>query len=228
MMPNSEAIKREIHLFALPIGPQLLQWEWRAFLIKLPHEEQNRILKYKHWQDRQRALLGSALVRWTIRTFTNLQHIQIARDKTGRPYLVGENHWKGDFNLSHSGEWIVMAMTNDGHVGVDVEKIAHFNEEVMAYVMSEAEINLINEKSKQNRINSFYELWTKKEAIYKTGLFSDVIAKSLDTVELTSKHKDVHTQLFYVDSEHPISVCWDQVLPAVTPLIILNRNQLVY
>jgi 4'-phosphopantetheinyl transferase len=228
MMSSSKTIKREVHLFALHIGPQLLQWEWDAFLVNLPYEEQNRILKYKHWQDRQRALLGSALVRWTIRTFTDLQHIQIARDKTGRPYLAGKNHWKGDFNLSQSGEWIVVALTNHGHVGVDVEKIAHLNEDVMAYAMSEAEINLINEKSKLNRINSFYELWTMKEAIYKTGLFPDATPKSLDTVKLTNKHKDVHTQLFYVDSEHPVSICWDQVLPPVTPLIILNRNQLVY
>lgn len=228
MTSSSETIKSEVHLFALHMGPQLLQWEWDAFLFKLPNEERNRILKYKHWQDRQRALLGSTLVRWTIRAFTGLQHIQITRDKTGRPYLAGKNQWEGDFNLSHSGEWIVVALTNHGHVGVDVEKIDLINDDVMGYAMTEAEINLINEKSKLNRINTFYELWTMKEAIFKTGLFPDATPKSLDTVKMTSKDKAIHTQLFYVDSDHPVSVCYDQVQASVTPLIILNRNQLEY
>lgn len=219
-------MKSGIRLFALTMGPQLLTWEWNTFLLKIPSDERMRILKYKHWQDRQRALLGNVLVRWMIRAFTDVQHIQIARNKNGRPYLVSKNSWGGDFNLSHSGEWIVAALTEQGRIGVDVEKIKPLHEEVILYALSASEIHVINQKSKIDRVSSFYELWTMKEAIYKTGLFPNATPKSLDTVELKSKHKDIYTQLFYIDPEHPVSICQHQAQPSVQ-LTILNRDQLV-
>ncbi|QDQ01126.1 4'-phosphopantetheinyl transferase superfamily protein [Lysinibacillus fusiformis] len=226
MMSRLGTMKSGVHLFMLPIGPQLLQWESEAFLFKLPHEDRLRILRYKHWQDRQRALLGTVLVRWMIREFADIQHAIIARNAMGRPYLANQDSWQGDFNLSHSGEWIVAALTHQGHIGVDVEKIECLNEDVMAYAMSEGEINRINQYSKIDRSKLFYELWTMKEAIYKTGLFPNATPKSLDTVELKSKRKDIFTQSLYVDQQHPITICWDREQSSVKQTI-LNRNELV-
>ncbi len=225
-MSGSRTIKSGLHLFALNIGPQLLKWEWDAFLLNLPNDDRIRILKYKHWKDQQRALLGNVLVRWMIRRFTSVRHVQIARSENGRPYLAGNNSWNGDFNISHSGEWIVVALTNQGHVGVDVERIDHLNEDIMAYAMSEAEIKVINHKTKMDRVTLFYELWTMKEAIYKTGLFPNATPKSLDTVELKGKRKDIYTKLYYVDRKHPVSICWNREQPPAK-LTALDRNQLI-
>lgn len=225
MILRAGTVKNTVHLYALNIGPQLLEWEWDTFLQNLPNEEQVSVLKYKYWEDRQRTLLGKVLIRWMIRNLTDVRDIQINRNKIGRPYLVGTENWDGDFNLSHSGNWIVAALTNRAHVGVDVEKINHLSEDVMVYAMSEAELTMINQKPQTDRINLFYELWTMKEAIYKTGLFPNATLKSLDTVELKSKRKDIHTQLFYMDREHPVSICWNgKQLPVC--LTTLNRNQL--
>jgi len=53
----------EVYLFALPLGQQLVQAEWDMLFYQLSQPDQQRILKYKHWQVRQRALLGDTLIR---------------------------------------------------------------------------------------------------------------------------------------------------------------------
>ncbi|MFP3918202.1 4'-phosphopantetheinyl transferase superfamily protein [Lysinibacillus telephonicus] len=225
-MSKSWNMKDSLHLFILPLGPQLLPLEWDKYFLELPIAELTRILKYKHWQDRQRALLGNILVRWMLKKFTNETPINIARNTLGRPYLANNTNWSGDFNLSHSGEWIVAAITNHGHVGVDVEKIEQFNEEIMAYTMSEEEINEINQYAKFDRTKLFYELWTMKEAIYKTGLFPNATPVSINTIEINKKRRDIHTHIFYIDKVHPVTVCWDcGQFPIVRT--VLNRDQLV-
>ncbi|MFJ7952876.1 4'-phosphopantetheinyl transferase family protein [Lysinibacillus sp. NPDC096418] len=226
MMEEIDSRKNGIHLFALNIGPRLLKWESDAFLLKLPFEDQYIISRYKHWSDRQRALLAKVLIRWVIRKLTFVNHIQIDRNETGRPYLVNDEHWSGDFNLSHSGDWIIAALTNKGYVGVDVEKIHYVDEDVMAYALSVAELQLVNLKPKQDRLVLFYELWTMKEAIYKTGLFPNTTPKSLDTIQLLSNCKDIYTQRFYIDHNHPVSLCYNVEHPVVQ-LTTLNRNQLI-
>lgn len=224
MTSEFKSKKGGLHVFALHIGPQLLKWQWDALIVNLPYEERTRILKYKHWQDRQRALLGNVLVRWVIRKFTDVPHVQFARNEVGRPYLAGNDSWYGDFNLSHAGEWIVVALTNQGNVGVDVEKISKLNKDIMVYALSEAEMKAIHQKSKKDQTNFFYELWTMKEAIYKTGLFPNATPQLLDTISLKDKRKDIYTQLFYVDREHPVSICSNRKQLAAK-LIVLDRDE---
>lgn len=220
------ACKNEIQLVALPLGPKCLQSERATLLSSLPKEEQERISDYRHWQDRQRTLLGSVLVRWMLHKFTDLQHISIRRNENGRPYMADNVCWKGDFNLSHSGNWIVAALTHHGHVGIDVEKIGPLNEELLTYALSETELEMIHQQSPVDQVKRFYELWTTKEAIYKTGLVPDATPQSLDTIEWKVKQNNLHTQLLYIDPEHPMTVCSDQKLPSVE-LTILNRGQLI-
>ncbi|MBE1553153.1 4'-phosphopantetheinyl transferase family protein [Sporosarcina limicola] len=219
--------KSGLRLFALKIGQQLSQLEWDAFILNLPDEDCIRLMKYKHWKDRQRHLLGNLVVRWTIRRFTDEQQpVQFARNKAGRPYLIGSDSWNGDFNLSHSGDWLVVAFAEKGCVGIDIEKIGELNEEVMAYIMSQAEIKMIHQRPEIDRKCLFYELWTRKESIYKTGLFPNATPKSLDTVQVTNKFQKIYTHSFYVDPEHPVSISWNEGMPP-DELTVLDRCLLV-
>ncbi|MCG7334326.1 4'-phosphopantetheinyl transferase superfamily protein [Sporosarcina sp. ACRSM] len=210
-------------LFVLPLGPKCTQSEIATLLSSLPNEEQERISNYKHWQDRQRTLLGSVLVRWMLHKFTDMQHLFMKRNDNGRPYIADNICWNGDFNLSHSGNWIVAALTHHGHIGVDVEKIGPLNEELLTYALSETELEMIHQQSPVNQVKTFFELWTTKEAIYKTGLVPDATPQPLDTMEWMDK---LYTQSLYIDPDHPVTVCLDQKPPSME-LTILDRSQLI-
>ena len=216
-----------VHVFALNMGPPLSLEQWGTLALLLSTEEKMRVLKYKQWQDRQRALLGNVLVRWALQKFTSMQHIHITRNKLGRPSLANHDSWNGDFNLSHAGEWIVVALTNQGHVGVDVEKIAALHEDVMAYALAEAELQVIRQMTKPDRVQLFYAYWTMKEALFKTGLFPNATPQTLDTIAVRDKRQDIHTRLVYVDQEHPVSICWDGE-DSSSHLTILDREQFIY
>ena len=212
----------KVYLFALPLGQQLVQAEWDTLFHPLSQAEQHRILHYKHWQDRQRALLGSTLIQWALQKVLGNYPIQMKRDANGRPYIINDN-WKGDINLSHSGKWIVVALTTKGCVGIDVEEIIPLSEEVIFSTMTQAELAIFNSEANPNRLQAFYELWTLKEAIFKTGLFLNSSPPLIDT---SSINNNLTTRLIYLDKQHPVSICWDSMLTHLS-IIILNRNQLL-
>ncbi|MFJ7665252.1 4'-phosphopantetheinyl transferase family protein [Lysinibacillus sp. NPDC097162] len=211
-----------VQVFALPIGPPLTTFEWAKYYAQLPPDEQIRILQYQQWHDRQRALLGSIISRWAIQQLTATQEVQIVRNKYGRPYVIGDVGWRGDFNLSHSGDWLVIAVTENGHVGIDVEEIKPVTIDVMHYAMTENEITSIDEIVEPLRLKKFYELWTLKEALFKTALCPQPSPHLIDT---TDEIQNISTQLIYLDERHPVSICWDRT--SHINLTFLNRHQLL-
>jgi len=220
-MPYDEEIVR---LFLLPLGPKLQLSEWEKFGISF--EEREKINQYKHWQDWQRAILGSTLLRWMLKTFLNLGEVKISRNEKGRPYLLEvDKNWNVDFNLSHSGEWIVAAITKNSSVGVDVEKIEELNEDILPFVLSEKELMTIKRLSKYEQTKKFYELWTIKESIYKTGLFPNLTLESINTFEFNKK--DIKTHTFYIDQHHPVAISWHGAHTSIIKKTVLTRDKIL-
>lgn len=102
-----------------------------------------------------------------------------------------------DFSISHSGEYVVMTVS-DRPVGIDIEEI-DFDIEISGMgkmVFSESE-NLVIKNDAKN----FFCLWTKKEALFKahgTGFINDYYNKTnlnLDLIEKTEGYL-IHSQEF--------------------------------
>ncbi|MFA6945122.1 MAG: 4'-phosphopantetheinyl transferase superfamily protein [Pedobacter sp.] len=72
------------------------------------------------------------------------------------------------FNLSHSGDQILIAIS-DKAVGVDIERIdPDFNfSDILKHSFSEQEIEYMEQKG--NRRELFFKLWTRKEALTKAS-----------------------------------------------------------
>ncbi|MBL3732244.1 4'-phosphopantetheinyl transferase superfamily protein [Lysinibacillus sp. HST-98] len=215
-------IKQTIQLFALPLGVKLAPSERDTFLKVLPFEVQRKVQQYKHWQDQQRALLGSTLIRWALLPYIDDVLLYLAHNECGRPYIAGHPHWQGDFNLSHSGNWIVLAVTTIGRVGIDVEEIKPVSEDVMVYALSETERQLVSHQP----LHVFYEFWTLKEALFKTGLLPNLSPYLLDTTNIKKTRKDLFTQIFYLDPQHPVCVCWNNESSKLITTIV-NKEQLL-
>jgi 4'-phosphopantetheinyl transferase len=95
----------------------------------------------------------------------------------GKPELVTPDHVADDplgtlsFNLSHSENILALAVAFGRDVGVDLEVV---NSKVDVLAVAEAnfaaeELNWLRALSPRECVLAFYRLWTRKEAMSKTG-----------------------------------------------------------
>jgi 4'-phosphopantetheinyl transferase len=142
------------------------------FLLSLSQFEKEKAAKFKFDIHRERyimfhACLRDILARY-IKTQPELLQFDIGLHK--KPYL--KNNPALQFNLSHSENEAIVAITLNADVGVDIEKKKTSNmDELAERFFSEAEFAYLNALPTDERINTFYQFWTHKEAFIKaTGL----------------------------------------------------------
>ena len=84
-------------------------------------------------------------------------------NKFGRPFL---NH-KIDFNISHSGGYVICAITDKAKVGIDIEKIRSIALSDFEKYMNPEEWKAMQKAD--NKYEKFYEYWTIKESVMKAN-----------------------------------------------------------
>ena len=134
--------------------------------------------KYKFKRDKERYLISRYLLKKILSGYTDIpaNNIIIKNSFYGKPEI--ENELKIKFNLSHSGDKIVFAFTLNNEIGIDIEKIEFSvnHMEIAENYFSEDEIFLLK-KQKEDIVNNFYYIWTRKEALLKAigvGLLPDL------------------------------------------------------
>lgn len=116
----------------------------------------------------KRSLIGDLLVRWKVCTAHNINNhdFQYYYGDYGKPYLSGHSHIQ--FNISHSGDWIVGAFSNQP-VGIDIEKVIPIDLKIATTFFSYKEQSFL--QSDGSDYQSFYEIWAAKESYLKaTGM----------------------------------------------------------
>ncbi|WP_420548125.1 4'-phosphopantetheinyl transferase family protein [Curvivirga sp.] len=92
------------------------------------------------------------------------------------------------FNLSHSEQYALVAVSSCGPVGVDVEdKMRDLPWEIAPQVFSKREIALMQKLPKQQLVDVFYEGWCRKEALVK----ADGRGLNLDLTQLEVIDEDI-------------------------------------
>lgn len=133
----------------------------------LPAAEIARIHQFKHPGARNSTLLARVLLRQLLARFGlgAPASIALTRSAHGKPALAdGEGH----FNVSHSGEYIVVAFASEP-VGVDIEQqqARHASSGMAAHIMHEAEWLQYQGAADNARLEQFYRVWVLKEALLK-------------------------------------------------------------
>ena len=88
----------------------------------------------------------------------------------GKPYLAGSQRSSGiHFNLTHSHEIALLALTRTTDIGVDVEFFREMDEadSLAARYFSSEEQKVYFSLPKNQRTQGFYNCWTRKEAFIK-------------------------------------------------------------
>jgi len=149
-------------------------------------ERQARADRYRRHEDALRCVAAEALVRRAAGG-----PVAIMKDEGGKPRLAGMESFR--YNLSHSGNWVVMAW-GESEVGVDVEKI-HMDEgkeQIARRFFSREEQDYIFAAEGDLRAERFFQVWTGKESYLKylgTGLRTPMDSFSVLSLEGVFLHR---------------------------------------
>jgi len=172
----------------------------------LSEEELLKAKKFARNEDSTRYLLSRFASRFILANYllTSPSEIQFHLSANKKPMVDGV-----EFNISHSGDYIVMAIA-PGPVGIDLEYIREdFNfDNLLDDCFSVAEKQFIMQKNEE-RIR-FYLLWTRKESLLKaTGEGLTDHLNQLDcslSSTILRNHTSYYIKSFSIDRDHIMSV----------------------
>lgn len=138
--------------------------------------EREKACRFIHESLRRRYELAHGMVRQVLSYYLGCAAAELTflMGEHGKPMLIQPNmshNWQ--FNLSHSGEWVAIAVTEGASVGVDIEQekpLAQW-ESLVRRFFSEEEGRWLFSLEPHAQLQGFYRLWSLKESYMKaTGL----------------------------------------------------------
>lgn len=147
----------------------------RAWHVRLlSPSERDRRERLRRSADRDRFTVGCALLRIALGRLTATAPAAIRLDRScpdcdrqhGKP--VPQDADGLQCSVSHSGDTIVVAVSRDAAIGIDVEEVADgLDDRLVDRVLAAEEIASLNRLPAQDRPWGFAIYWTRKEAILK-------------------------------------------------------------
>jgi 4'-phosphopantetheinyl transferase len=101
---------------------------------------------------------------------TPAQDLVFTLSPQGKPELATPKQRALFFNLSHSKNYVCLAVSPNRQVGVDIEvmnKDIHRLDRIASFAFSDPEVHALSTYSATSRRDAFYTLWTAKEAYVK-------------------------------------------------------------
>jgi 4'-phosphopantetheinyl transferase len=138
----------------------------------LSEDESRRAMRLKLSRDRRRFIVARARLRALLsdRVGAPPASLEFAYGANGKPFLAAQFAASGwHFNLSHSGDLAVYALSRTGELGVDVEVLRPLRESdaIAARVFSPRERSAYAALRPCDRMHGFLSCWTRKEALLK-------------------------------------------------------------
>lgn len=138
----------------------------------LSADEAQRAGKYYFEHDRMRFVLSRGLLRLIMSRYLDVEPgtISLCYNHFGKPELASISGGNTiQFNISHSGKLVLYAITCGHRVGIDVERIRHFQEaeEIVERFFSAGEKMKFRSLPEDISDRTFLTYWTRKEAYVK-------------------------------------------------------------
>lgn len=126
-------------------------------------QRRKQALHYRHERDQRLCIAAYRLLQQALHKEYGIDELpQFIYNQQGKPLLEG--HPDIHFSMSHCREAAAVAVSNQP-VGIDIETVEHYSEEVARRVMNEDEMRQI--LSSPHPAKEFTRLWTMKESLYK-------------------------------------------------------------
>ena len=138
----------------------------------LNRTEKTRAAQFKYDDSRQNFIICRGALRFLLSRYLdeNPAKIDIKPNPEGKPVLTEEHHHHDlEFNISHSEEVCLIALSQNLEVGVDVEALKPLTdlEDMANSFLSMRELGDFLSSSPEKKLTMFYDLWSAKEALLK-------------------------------------------------------------
>lgn len=147
--------------------------DWWAVDQYLSEDERLRAARFVQYGDRLRFAVTRAALRSLLSTRVGEapDALRFSLGQFGKPVLDG--HPKISFNVTHSGQHALIALSNSRRLGIDIEVIepSFCWQELLDLVCTSVERQTIVSTSRNSQRQLFFRCWTAKEALLKaTGV----------------------------------------------------------
>jgi 4'-phosphopantetheinyl transferase len=169
---HPELTAESVHIWRFPLTSQA------PLKLLLNEEERQRAERLRIPEKAHAFVVARARLRQILAGYLDLdpKTLRFTYGASGKPALVGVTDAPA-FNLAHSGNWGVCAVTNTGEIGIDIETLSTEldHAKLAECFFSAAEKRCLQTCPAHRRRRLFFRIWTRKEAWLKGkgGGFSD-------------------------------------------------------
>lgn len=172
----------------------------------------NKKIKLDNSWDRKQSVFAEMLLRYGMWKEIGISNVKINYNQF-KPYI--EEAWDLDFSYTHSGKWVVCAISNN-KIGVDVQKIFPNYIDIARRTFSKAEADTLKKMTGLIKEEYFYKLWVLKESYVKcigTGMripFSSFVIKEEKEFYLEVRDRKMEQFQFFdkkIGSNYYFALC---------------------
>jgi 4'-phosphopantetheinyl transferase len=197
-----DRLKREVHIWSVSLqqSPEHLVDLVRC----LSDDELSRVASFYFERDRRCFIVARSILRAILGRYLNCapHELQFRYGHHGKPYLdKKDNPHSLRFNVSHSHEFALYALTCDREIGVDLEYVQPLQdiEQIAANYFSKNEYDRLMALPDNRKTERFFTYWTCKEAYIKA--LGDGLSRPLDQFEIEIKTGRQYNLIVYDQPE---------------------------
>ena len=184
----------------------------------LPKNLVDEALQKRQWIDRQLSIAGKLLLREVLAQFglgqLSLDNVKFTNHH--RPRFDANI----DFNISHSGNLVTCCATDKGKIGIDIEQVKPIDFGEYLDYFTPNEWSTIHNAAYPD--NSFYDFWTRKEAVLKalgTGFHTPLSSVDVTNDSVTYDDVTYHIQNINLHEDYICNIAITQKQDIETPLL---------
>ncbi|ATC96427.1 4'-phosphopantetheinyl transferase family protein [Pseudoalteromonas tunicata] len=197
-------------------------------------EEHQTILQCKRPLERHTKLVTRALARYALAKYLTVDPLEIVFKKSlhGKPSIASPE-CELSFNLSHSADFVMCAITKQAQIGIDVEKIRYKPSllKMGETVFNQQELTDIASFTGPAQHRRFFDYWTLKESFVKaTGAGLTTPLQSITcqpghikaqlqlATEFIDRDKHWQCYLWPISQQHRLAITLDKQHPEPTDI----------
>ncbi|HTL58222.1 MAG TPA: 4'-phosphopantetheinyl transferase superfamily protein [Candidatus Limnocylindrales bacterium] len=183
---SSLSVPGHVHVWAssLDLEPDTLA----SLAESLAPDERERAARFRFAIHQRRFTAGRGVLRRLLSIYLNTEpsSLKFVYGPNGKPALIPASRNRAlDFNLAHSEDLLLIAVTRRTSIGIDIEQVRLLDdiEDLVARFFSPSECAAFQKLDPRQKLPAFFNLWTRKEAWLKaTG---EGITHLLNQVEVS-------------------------------------------